>query len=68
MTATSGKESELLSILLSQTNDSLHLLVIHAQLLAEVLDHCRNTDNSSSRYSVSSRAVATSCMLHGVQA
>jgi hypothetical protein len=43
MAATSSEESKLLSILLRQTNDALHLLVIHAQLLAEVLDHCRNT-------------------------
>jgi hypothetical protein len=38
----SGKETQLLSILLRQANDALHLLVVHAKLPAKLLDHCDN--------------------------
>lgn len=43
-----SQETELFAILLGQTNDTLHLLVVDTNLLAEILDHC--TQHKTQRY------------------
>ena len=39
--AASGQEAKLLAVLLCQADQPLHLLVVGAQLLAKLLDDCR---------------------------
>lgn len=54
------KETQLLAVLLSETDQPLHLLVVCAYLLAKVLDNCghRSSSGSSSGGSNSGRNVS----------